>query len=353
MNVLFIKKRIIPVIIIAAVILTAVLLQSTLGNEEIASENQQKSVTPVKTITAEHGNLHQTLRLNGWIQSDDIITIVPFVSGTLDELDVELGDFVKKGQVIARIDSRSYDLQLKQAEAAYLGAKSSYERLEQLFKSNATTRQNYDQAKSQYDAYKSQYELAALQASYTVITAPIDGTVMMIHSSQGAIAAPELPILTIGDLSRLIVELNVPDKYYDLFRTKTNMDVRISRPYSKSDTVDAFISNVSPVISAESRNFQVICRLSGDLSCFRPGMFVYCVFNTGTAEDVYYLPNSVLGPNNSLWYVKDSTSTAEELTLNSDFVNREYFTIPDDICEYEFIVEGQSFLNPGQKVKIK
>ena len=353
MSVLFIKKRLTTVIIIAVVILAIATLSGTLGRGDIASENEQIIVTPVKTIGAGLGDLHQSLRLNGWVASDDIITVVPYVSGTLNELNVELGDSVSKGQVIARIDSRSYDLQLKQAEAAYLGAKSTFERVEQLFKSNATTRQNYDQAKSQYDAYKSQYELAALQASYTSITAPIDGTVLVIHSNQGSIAAPDLPILTIGDLSTLIVELNVPDKYYDMFYNNMDMGVKIFRPDFEENNIDAVISNISPVISAESRNFKIICRLSGDISGFRPGMFVYCVFNTGTAEDVYYLPNEVLGPGNSLWYVNKENDTAEKIDFKKEFSNRDYFVIPDELGGYDFIVEGQSFLTPGQRVRIK
>ena len=354
MNVPFKKKTFTTILIIFVIVAAAAVLLGTIGGgKEAASAEAEPEYTPVKIIRAEKGSITRTLRLNGYIQSDDVITVIPFVSGTLEELNVELGDTVKEKQLLARIDSRTYDLQLKQAEAAYLGAKSSFERVEQLYRSSATTKQNYDQTKSQYDAYKSQYELAELQASYTEIRSPINGTVMMIHANQGSIAAPELPILTIGDLSNLVIKLSVPDKYYELFRTKRDMKIRAFRPGGEDKAVQADIRNISPVISPESRNFEVECSLSGDISALRPGMYVYCVFDTESRDEVFYLPYSALGPNKTLWYVDSATSTAEKLDFEMDFSNDEYFSIPTNAAGYDFIVEGQSFLTEGQLVKIK
>ena len=353
MSVLFSKKIFTTVLLAVFAGLMIFILLSTIGGENLTSGDKAESITPVRVIKAENGALSKTLRLNGYIQSDNIITIIPFVSGTLDGLYVELGEHVAKNQIIASIDSRAYDLQLKQAEAAYLGAKSSFDRIEQLFNSNATTRQNYDQAKTQYDAYKSQYELAELQASYTRIVSPIEGTVLMIHANQGSLAAPELPVVTIGDLSNLIVKLGVPDKYYELFRTSPDMEISIYRPKGEANAVKAHIKNISPIISPETRNFDITCDLEGDLSSFRPGMFVYCMFSVDQIDNVYYLPHGTLGPGSSLWYVEPETSTAEKIEFTQAFSNNDYFTIPDEFADYDFIFEGQSFLTAGQRVRIK
>ena len=353
MNVPFKNKRHITITVIIIFAATSIALLGGIKGEDASAAESENDQTPVRVVKADFGSISKTLRINGYIQSDDIITVIPFVSGTLEELNVELGDEVKKDQLIARVDSRSYDLQFKQAEAAYLGAESSFKRVEQLYNSNATTKQNYDQTKSQYDAYKSQYELAALQVSYTEIRAPIDGTVMMIHANQGSIAAPELPLVTIGDLSNLIVSLSVPDKYYELFRTKPDMVISVFRPGQSEFAVTGWIRNISLVISPESRNFQVICRLSGDISRFRPGMYVYCVFHTDTRNMVYYLPHSTMGPGQTLWFFERESSTARQLDFKPEFSNDDYFIIPPEYADFDFILEGQSFLSDGQHVKIK
>lgn len=353
MNVLS-KKKILAAVIsaVTGIALLAVLL-SSLSAESIPLEEKKDDGAPVKIINAERGSLSKTLRINGYIQSDNIITVIPFVSGTLNEVSVKVGDTVSREQHIAKIDSRSYDLQLKQAEAAYLGSKSTFERLEQLYKSNAATMQNYEQSKSQYDAYKSQYELAMLQVSYTDILSPMDGTVLVIHSNQGSIAAPEIPIMTIGDLNDLIVKLNIPDKYYELFRTSSDMEVTIIRPGFETTPIKAHIESVSPIINAESKNFEITCGIDGEISALRPGMFVYCVFEVDRADDVSYLPIRILGQGNTLWYVDSKTSTGKKITVDNIFMNTEYFSIPEKIADYDFIIEGQSFLQPGQPVQIR
>jgi RND family efflux transporter MFP subunit len=353
MNVLSKKKLITTIIFSLAGIALITILLSSLSAQGVPLEDKRVHSTPVKIINAERGSLVKTLRINGYIQSDNIITVIPFVSGTLNQVSVKVGEAVSKDQHIGKIDSRAYDLQLKQAEAAYFGSKSTFERLEQLYNSNAATRQSYEQSKSQYDAYKSQYELAQLQVSYTEILSPMDGTVLMIHSNQGSMAAPEIPIMTIGDLSDLIVKLNVPDKYYELFRTSPDMNVKIIRPRFTAKPIEAHISSISPIINAESKNFEITCGIDGDISMLRPGMFVYCVFEVDRRDDVYYLPLEILGQGDSLWYVDSAASTGEKVDIHNSFMNTDYFSIPEKIADYDFIIEGQSFLQPGQLVQIR
>jgi len=353
MNVPFKKKTITAILSALAGIALLSILLGSLSAKNVPLEDNKVNSTPVRIINAEKGTLIKTLRINGYIQSDNIITVIPFVSGTLEEVSVDVGESVRKDQHIAMIDSRAYNLQLKQAEAAYFGAKSTFERLEQLYNSNAATRQNYEQSKSQYDAYKSQYELAQLQVSYTNILAPIDGTVLIIHSNQGSLAAPEIPILTIGDLDNLIVKLNIPDKYYEMFRTASNMNVEIIRPRFENDPIEAHISSISPIINAESKNFIITCGIDGDISKLRPGMFVYCNFEIDRAEEIYYLPLKILGQGNSVWYVDSETSAGEKIEISDYFMNTEYFSIPESMADYDFIIEGQSFLQSGQQVQIR
>ena len=352
MSVLFKKKTAATaVFIIAALTIIIFLLGSSMKKAGTPESNEV--IRPVSVTLALRGDLDRQLHLNGYIESENIVTIVPYVSGTLEQLLVKTGDEVSRDQLLAVIDSRAYDLQLKQAEAAYFGAESSYRRIEQLYNSNAATRQSYDQAKSQYEAYKSQYELAQLQVSYTRITAPINGTVLMLHSNQGAIAAPELPLLTLGSLTDLIVKLDVPDKYYETFSSFPDMKVGIRRPAADTPDAPAHVSSVSPVISPSTRNFKIECSLDDNVDAFRPGMFVHCSFSISSMQDVCYLPNRVMGASGSVWYVNEEDSTARRIEPSVLFRNNEYFAIPDELADYRFITEGQSFLSPGQKIRIK
>ncbi len=310
-------------------------------------------LAPVSVIQPTFGKLTQELQLNGYIESETTITVVPKISGTLDNLYVDIGDEVKKDEVIAEIDSESYELTLQQAEASYLAAKSTYERTKQLYDAQATSRQNYDQAKSQYDAAKSQYELARLHYTYTTIRSPIDGTVLKKHTAAGSLVGPQVPIMTIGDLDNLEIKAKIPEKYYELFVNKKNgIPVTLTLPALQNRKLPARIETVSPYISPETKNFEAVCKISGDFSTVRPGMFINMTFVLDEVLEVYYLPFQALVGGEHLWFVDPRENTAHRIDYSLSYYTNDYFKVPEKYKEYLFILEGQHFLRQGQKVKL-
>ena len=110
-----------------------------------------------------NGTLVESVTISGYVEANAMIPVVPFVSGTITEYPARAGDFVEKDTLLAKIDDAPFRQQLIQAEAAYFAAKSTFDRIENLYKSGATTQQNYDSAKAQADATKAQYDLAHLR----------------------------------------------------------------------------------------------------------------------------------------------------------------------------------------------
>ncbi|HOX49412.1 MAG TPA: efflux RND transporter periplasmic adaptor subunit [Spirochaetales bacterium] len=311
-------------------------------------------VAPVRVVQASFGPLVKELKVNAFVESDSMVTVLPLVSGILQTLEVEAGDRVRKGQVLARIDAARYELQLGQAEAAWLSAKSTFERVEQLFRAGATSSQNYDQAKGQYDAYRAQYDLAKLQAGYAAVTSPVDGVVLVRHTTVGSIAAPERPLVTIGDLSRLVIRARVPERYYAEFRgTGAPVAVRVER--SDGGSFPARLSSVSPYISAENRTFEATCDLGPGQDVLRPGMSVVAVFVIERRDGVWSLPFEVLVGGDTAWYVEEDgagQAVARKLALPPGFSSEARFEIPEGEAGKTFIVEGQHFIRDGAPVRV-
>ena len=225
--------------------------------------------------------------------------------------------------------------------------------MEQLYQANATSKQNYDQAKSQYDAAKSQYELAQLQFDYTEITAPVGGVVLQKHTSEGSLVAQQVPIVTIGDLDRLVVNAKIPEKYYAFFETNRNtMEIEAELPAMEEKDMNIRIETISPFISPETKTFEVRCTLTGETSLIRPGMFIYLTFILDKKSDVLYLPFETLVGGDTLWYIQPDNCSADTVTHAPSFYNDEVFEIPDEYEEYPFIIEGQNFLREGQKCRV-
>lgn len=302
---------------------------------------------PVRVIKAEKGDVSKTLSLNAYVESETMVTILPLVSGIMQELYVDVGDHVTKDAIIARIDAESFSLQLKQAEAAYLSAKSSYERLAQLYKTGATTQQNYEAAKGQYEAYASQWELARLQLNYANVKSPIDGVVLIKHLSPGSIAAPERPLITVGDISELILRARVPESYYNIIADAKNIPITIRR---MGKEYEGRIKNISPFVSAETKNFEVIISIADPREELRPGMFVEVIFELERWQNVWSLPFTALSSSSKLWWVIDDK--AQSIEFYPEKMTENVFLIKPEWSDKDFIIEGNWFIYEDSPVKI-
>lgn len=307
---------------------------------------------PVTVTFAERGNLQRSIKIGGHLESESIVTVLPRVSGLLKDLDVTVGDEIGKGDLLARIDTESLNLQLQQAESAYKSSKSSFERVRNLYEANAASKQSYEEARTQYEAYKSQYDLARLQVNYASVTAPVDGVVLKTHASPGSLVAPEVPLVTIGDLDNILIRCKIPEKYYEEFLQRSE-DFRIwlTRPESGTRR-EASIKSISPYISAESKNFELTARLEGRRGNLRPGMFVYTTFVLEEREDIHYLPYSIMASGDSVWYLDPEKNRARKWVPDPAFTTDDYFSIPEEYGKRPFITQGQHFLTDGQRVRI-
>ena len=305
------------------------------------------SPVPVRVAKPVYGDFVRSIDINGHVESNTMVTVLPLVSGILKEVNVDLGQYVSKGQVVAEIDAERFSLQLQQAKAAWLNAKSTYERVSQLFAAQATSLQNYEQAKAQYDAYSSQYDLAKLQLEYTLVKSPMNGVVLAKHLSAGSLAAPERPLVTIGDIKDLIVRLRVPEKYYEIF-TNTGKRPKITVTRNGVDMYEGIIRNVSPYISADTKNFEATIAVIDKASELRPGMFVTVTIELERVPSVFMLPVSSLSGSRQVWYIADNKARSE--TVDLEYYSDTLFVVPDAWKDRNFVIEGADFLKEGSPV---
>ena len=84
--------------------------------------------------------------------------------------------------------------------------------------------------KAQRDAAKAQYDLASLQLSYCYVDTPVEGTILMTDGAVGGIATSSSPICVVADLSKLIVNVSIPEKYYlEMYSRKEDIKITVER----------------------------------------------------------------------------------------------------------------------------
>ena len=319
-------------------------------------ETYTSPLTPVEVMKPEVRNIRESYTVTGYIEAEAMVPVVPFVSGTITEYYAENDMIVKKDQVLAVIDTEPYELQVKQAEAAYLAYEATFERVSALYEKGAATKQNYDEVKAQRDAGKAQYELSQLQLSYCYVDSPVDGTILMSSGAVGSIGTSDSPIAVIANLDNLIVNVTVPEKYYHKINSnKESLKINVVRSAGDEEyTTTATLVSVSPYIDPTTKTFKVKVRLTGDVSLFRPGMMVSVeiIYNE---EDVLSLPQSIKKLDGSVYIVNedaDGNYRAGYLELPTLLEDDNFFQVDEKYRDVEFIYRGQTMVLDGEIVNV-
>lgn len=350
------SKKILKIIIAITILIVFVLLIILLTGKKKVEQKAENLPTIVVQKPVQQ-DLIESINISGYVEADSMIPVVPFVAGTIMEYPVKAGDFVEKDTLIARIDDAPYRQQMLQAKAAYQAAAGTFDRVKNLYKAGATTQQNYDNARAQYDATTAQYNLAKLQVGYTLVKAPVSGTVLIADQSVGGIGTTTAPIAVLADLSTQVVRLKVPEKYFDLFTMdREKLEVKVTRPSSgdmfEDAVTSATIKNIAPYVSPESKNFEVICLLNEPGQRFRPGMYVKVQVAYKTHKNVYTLPMQVKKLDGSYYTYDSENQTVHFIKPEKTPDDGLNFIVPSEFKDTFFVIDGQNFIFDGQRVRL-
>jgi len=182
---------------------------------------------------------NKMIKVSGNIEGDDV-RISFRVDGQIVELLTDEGKVIKKGDIVARLNTDELtkvkdnaEAALKAAEYEYSLSKMDYDRAENLLKAGAVSVQQRDTAKTKFDADRAtveqavaQLELAKTRLGFADLAAPLDGFVLVKSSLPGEVVKPGTPVFTAVDLHNIWVTAYINEK--DLGRVKLNQEVYVT-----------------------------------------------------------------------------------------------------------------------------
>lgn len=167
-------------------------------------------VQAVKTSVAMATGGGQTITYPGRTKSGSEVSAAFRVSGTLERVLVQRGDHVVRGQVLAELDARDYEVQLAATEAEYAQAEAEAERIFALYAEQATTASNYDKARYGLQQLAEKRQLHRNQLSDTRLVAPVSGVVReRLHEAGETVGAGTGVVAIAADGGGVEVEVNV------------------------------------------------------------------------------------------------------------------------------------------------
>ncbi len=273
-----------------------------------SSNSKQETTYLTESVT--RGNVEKTVVASGSVESVNEVDVGAQVSGKITKLYVKLGQEIKKGEMIADIDSTtqvntlntkkaalvSYQAQLKAKKTAYDVALSSYNRLSKLYTQKATSLDSLNTAKSTLDNAKAEMEAieanikqaeievntAETNVGYTKITAPMDGTVVSVPVSEGQTvnANQTTPtIVTIADLSKMKIKPEISEG--DITKVKAGQEVSFTILSDSQTVYHSVIDSVDPANTTTSDSSSTSSSTSSSSS-------------SSTTSAIYYYANVLI-----------------------------------------------------------
>ena len=273
--------------------------------------------------------------------------IVPQAGGRITKINVEIGDFVKEGQVLAEIDKA----QLQQAQLSLKNQEVELARLKSLYEAGGLSKSDLDAIELQYNVTKTQVENLL---ENTVLRSPINGVVTARNYDVGDMCSMSAPIFTVEQI--VPVKLLVGISESDYSKVKKGDSVEIKADAVPDKTFYGKINRIYPTIDPSTRTFTVEVLVQNNYRTLRPGMFVRTVVNFGTNNNVVIPDVAVVkqqGSGERFVYVlnQDGTVSYVKVVLGRR-MGAEYEVLEGLEDGATIVTGGQIRLKDGIKVKV-
>ena len=196
--------------------------------------------------------------------------VVAKTSGVMVQLLAEEGQYVTKGQVLARLDGDRVRLEAARSAATVSKLENNYRRSQKLRQEKLVSADSDEQIRYELEAARASLALARLELSYTNIVAPISGVVAQRMVKPGNLISLNSPVFRIVDNSKLEAVLNVPER--EMAVLKQGMPLRMIVDAIPGKVFEGKVDRVSPVVDSGTGTFRVVCAFAGN-ETLRPGMF--------------------------------------------------------------------------------
>ena len=271
--------------------------------------------------------------------------IAPQMAGRITKINVEIGDFVKEGQILAEIDKA----QLLQAQLQLQNQEVELQRLKSLYEEGGLSQSDYDAIQMQYNVLKTQVENLI---DNTTLRSPINGVVTARNYDVGDMYAMSMPIFTVEQI--VPVKLLVGVSETDYSKVKKGDSVVVTADAIPGKTFYGKVNRIYPTVDPATRTFTVEVKIDNNYKTLRPGMFVRATINFGTNTNVVIPDVTVVkqqGSGERFVYVlnADNTVTYKKVVLGRR-MGAEYEVLEGLEDGDRIVIGGQIRLKDGVKV---
>lgn len=344
--------------------------QSANIENEILSESitniDQSELINVKVETVKKHLFKNTLQMSGEITPFKEIMITARIGGEIKLLNVDVGEIVKKNQIIGTQNDRMLGLirqkaliGLKSAEINLNDAKKQYDKNKTLLKENAVSQtiaetyaKTYELSKIGLELAKNDYATADENYRYTIIKSPIDGIISSKNVSVGENINAGARIFTIVDTNQVYVDVGVSE--INVNKLLIGMSVKISVNVNPGIIYEGKITNIGPVPN-ETNMYPVKILIQNTEKTIKSGMFASVQTELGNQVEGIAIPKYAVQNDEARNYIMIiDDKKAKRIDVKLGLEDEQYYEIKEGIKEgVQIIISGQNIVKDGDLINIQ
>ena len=312
----------------------------------------EKEMVRVMPVSSEE--ISRTVEVMSTLKPFNEVHLAPSVPGKIEAIKVEIGDYVKKGQLLVKMD----DAQLIQSQIQLNNLQADHSRMETLRNAGSIAQQQYDQLETQY---KVAQRSAKYLSENTMLEAPFNGVISGKYFETGEIYSGA-PVATVGkaaivsiiQIDRLKAIVSLSEKYFP--GIKTGMKANVCLDVYPELNFEGEIYRIHPTINEQSRSFNVEVSIVNKNNTLRPGMFCRVSFDLEKTEALVLPALAVLkmqGSNVRYLFVEENGKARRiDVEIGKRFDDKIEIISDELKIGDRVIVNGQARLLDGTAVQV-
>lgn len=347
--------KLIKIFILPAVFVFLTVANSCSSKKTEDTANTEESVRsiPVKTMLVKQEEINLSIDYTATLVAFEEVHLAPATPGRIEKINVEIGNTVNKGDVVAVMDRTN----LEQARINLMNIETNFKRLDTLKKTNSIADQQYDQVKSSYDLAKNSYSYLL---ENTQLKAPFSGVISGKYFEDGEIYSGA-PVATVGkpaivsivQINQLKALIGISSSYFPIVKTGMRADV-------KSDIYPDMpfrgeIFRIYPVVDNATKTFTIEIRIQNTDLKLRPGMFSKITLNMGKGSAIM-VPTIALikqtGTNNMYVYLNRGNKAFKQSVKIGRIVDDKTEILEGIIQGDEVVIVGQNKLEAEMPLNV-
>lgn len=265
----------------------------TAADKATPTSNRGKKTLTVNAVVVKPTRMTDQINISGKLLPDEEVDLAFESAGTIVEINFDEGTYVKKGQLLARVNNQPLQAQLKRLEAGLQLAKDRVFRQSALLERDAVSKEAYEQAKTELATLYADIELVQANIEQTELRAPFDGIIGLRQVSVGTYANTSTTLAKLTKVAPLKVEFAVPERYAADVNPGQTLDFAIEghlNPFKA--TVYAREAIIDPI----THTLTLRALYPNTRNELMPGRYASITLNKQTEQDAIAIPSEAIIP---------------------------------------------------------